>query len=52
MIKRLKRKYTLIVMLAVIAVLGVIITAINIVSYSAVNSQLDEKLMLIIDNEG
>ena len=52
MIKRLKRKYTLIVMLAVVTVLGVIVTAINIVSYSAVNSQLDEKLMLIIDNEG
>ena len=52
MIKRLKRKYTFIVMLAVIAVLGVIITAINLVSYSSVNSQLDDKLMLIIDNEG
>ena len=52
MIKRLKRKYVLIVMLAVVAVLGVIITAINIVSYSAVNSQLDEKLLLIVNNEG
>ena len=52
MIKRLKRKYVLIVMLAVVAVLGVIITAINIVSYSAVNSQLDEKLRLIVNNEG
>ena len=52
MIKRLKRKYTFIVMLAVISVLGVIITAINLVSYSSVNSQLDDKLMLIIDNEG
>ena len=52
MIKRLKRKYTLIVMCAVIAVLGVIITAINLVSYSAVNAQLDEKLLMLIDNEG
>ena len=52
MIKRLKRKYTLIVMLAVVAVLGIIITMINIVSYSAVNAQLDEKLAMIIDNEG
>ena len=52
MIKRLKRKYTLIVMLSVVAVLGVIITAINLVSYSAVNSQLDEKLLMIINNEG
>ena len=52
MIKRLKRKYTLVVMLAVISVLGVIITAINLVSYSSVNSQLDDKLLMIIDNEG
>jgi signal transduction histidine kinase len=52
MIKRLKRKYILIVMLAVIAVLGVIITVINLVSYSAVNAQLDEKLAMIVNNEG
>ena len=52
MIRRLKRKYTFIVMTAVIAVLGIIVTAINLVSYSAVNSQLDEKLGMIIDNEG
>ena len=52
MIKRLKRKYVLIVMLAVVTVLGVIITAINLVSYSAVNSQLDEKLAMIVNNEG
>ena len=52
MIKRLKRKYILIVMLAVIAMLGAIITAINLVSYSAVSSQLDEKLTMLVDNEG
>ena len=52
MIKRLKRKYTLIVMLSFISVISIIITAINLVSYSAVNSQLDEKLEMIIDNEG
>lgn len=52
MIKHLKRKYIFIVMVAVIAVLSVIITAINIVSYSAVNSQLDEKLLMIVNNEG
>ena len=39
-------------MLSVIAVLGIIITAINLVSYSAVNSQLDEKLLMLIENEG
>ena len=52
MIKRLKRKYTLIVMLSFISVISIIITAINLVSYSAVNAQLDEKLEMIIDNEG
>ena len=52
MIRRLKRKYILIVMLSVVAVLGIIITAINLVSYSAVNSQLDEKLTMLIENEG
>ena len=52
MIKRLKRKYILVVMLAVVTVLGVIITAINLLSYSGVNSQLDEKLAMIVDNEG
>ena len=52
MIKRLKRKYILIVMLAVIAMLGVLITAINLVSYHGVGSQLDEKLILIIENQG
>ena len=52
MIRRLKRKYTFIVMTAVIAVLSIIVTAINLVSYSAVNSQLDDKLRMIIDNEG
>ena len=52
MIKRLKRKYILIVMLAVIIMLGGIIAAINLLSYSAVNSQLDEKLTMLIENEG
>ena len=52
MIKRLKRKYIIIVMLSFISVIGIMITAINLVSYSAVNAQLDEKLDMIIDNEG
>ena len=52
MIKRLKRKYILVVMCVVIAVIGIIVAAINIVSYSSVNSQLDEILTLIVDNEG
>ena len=52
MIKRLKRKYVLVAMLAVVAMLGVIITTINLLSYYGVNSQLDEKLAMIVDNEG
>jgi signal transduction histidine kinase len=52
MIKRLKRKYILIVMIAVTLVLGIIITAINITSYSSLNSQLYDKLTLIVENEG
>ncbi len=52
MIKRLKRKYTLFVMLSVTAVLSIIVTAINITSYSSLNSQLYDKLSLIVENEG
>ena len=52
MIKRLKRKYILIVMIAVTLVLGIIITAINIASYSSLNSMMYDKLVLIVENEG
>ena len=52
MIKRLKRKYIFIVMLAVTLVLGIIITAINITSYSSLNSMMYDKLVLIVENEG
>ena len=39
-------------MCAVILVIGIIITTINIVSYSSMNDQLDFKLELIVENEG
>ena len=52
MIRRLKRKYTFFVMCAVILVIGIIITTINIVSYSSMGEQLDFKLELIVENEG
>ena len=52
MIKRLKTKYISIVMVAVTLVLGIIITAINITTYTSLNSQLNDKLMLIVENEG
>lgn len=52
MIKRIKTKYTLIVMSSVILVLGLIITAINVANYTSINSLLDEKLDMLVDNEG
>ena len=52
MIKRIKRKYTFIVMSSVILVLGLIITAINIANYTSINSLLDEKVKMLVDNEG
>ena len=39
-------------MCAVILVIGIIITTINLVSYSSMNDQLDFKLELIVENEG
>lgn len=52
MIKRIKRKYTLVVMSSVIVVLGLIITAINVANYTSINSLLNEKLEMLVDNEG
>ena len=52
MIRRIKTKYTLIVMSSVILVLGLIITAINVANYTSINSLLDEKLDMLVDNEG
>ena len=52
MIKRIKKKYTMIVMSSVILVLGLIITAINVANYSSINALLDDKLQMLVDNEG
>ena len=52
MIKRIKTKYTIIVMSSVIAVIGLIITAINVANYSTTNSLLDEKLTMLVENDG
>lgn len=52
MIKRIKRKYTLVVMSSVVLVIGLIITAINVANYTSINSLLDEKLQMLVDNEG
>ena len=52
MIKRIKKKYAIIVMSSVIIVLGLIITAINVTNYSYINSLLDEKLTMLVENDG
>ena len=52
MIKRIKKKYIFVVMSSVIAVLGLIITAINLANFSSINSLLEEKVAMLVDNEG
>ena len=52
MVKRIKKKYTFIVMSSIIAVLGLIITAINLTNYSSINELLDEKLTMLVENDG
>ena len=52
MIKRIKRKYALIVMSSVMVVIGLIITAINVTNYSSINSLLDERLTMLVKNDG
>ena len=52
MIKRIKRKYTVIVMSAVVTVLVLIITAINVANYSSINSLLYDKVTMLVSNEG
>ena len=52
MIKRIKRKYALIIMTSVIIVLGLIITGINVTNYSSIGSLLDDKLTMLVENDG
>lgn len=52
MIKRLKIKYSFVVMSAFTAVLLLIILAINSTNYSLITSLIDDKIKLIIENEG
>ena len=52
MIRHIKKKYIIIVMSSVIAVLGLIIAAINIANFSSINSLLEEKVAMLVDNEG
>ena len=52
MIKRIKRKYAFIIMTSVIIVLGLIITGINATNYSSIGSLLDDKLTMLVENDG
>ena len=52
MIKRIKRKYAIIIMTSVIIVIGLIITAINVTNYSSIGSLLDDKLTMLVENDG
>ena len=52
MIKRIKRKYALIIMTSVIIVLGLIITGINVTNYTSIGSLLDDKLTMLVENDG
>ena len=52
MIKKLQRKFILLTMTALLVVLTVIITGINIVNYNAVIQDADQLLSIITENKG
>lgn len=52
MIKRLQRKFILVTMVSVIAVLSVIMIAINVINYSKIRSDVDNLLKVLSDNDG
>lgn len=52
MIRKLQRKFILIAMASVVAVLALLLGAINITSYLDVENQADELLALLSDNRG
>ena len=52
MIRRLKGRFILSVMCAVIVVLGTIITAINFANYKSINESVDYKMELLAENGG
>ena len=52
MIKKLQRKFILLSMSALLLVLTVIITGINIVNYNAVTKEADKLLSIITENKG
>ena len=52
MIKRLRRKFIVITMCSILTVLGGIIGGINIANYISINQRADEKLDLLVENQG
>ncbi len=52
MIKRLRRKFIVITMCSILAVLGGIIGGINLANYISINQRADEKLTLLMENRG
>lgn len=52
MIKKLRHKFILIMIISIALVLGGMISAINIANYHSVNVKADEKIAVIIENNG
>ena len=52
MIKRLRRKFIAIAMVSVIAVLAVIMTAINIANFVSIDSNAQERIEILSENGG
>lgn len=52
MIKTLRRKFIAITMISIFVVLGGLMTIINIINYSHVNQNADERLAVLADNQG
>ena len=52
MIKQLQRKFAIVAMLIILAITGCVFLVITTVSYKVLNSQVDQTINLIIDNDG
>lgn len=52
MIKKLRRRFILIMIISIALVLGGMMSAINIANYHSVNVKVDEKIAVIIENNG
>ncbi len=52
MIKKLRRRFILVMLISIALVLGVMMSAINIANYHSVNVRADEKISVIAENGG